>query len=136
MNKKLIIAVAAALALAPKASARDAVVIWTAPGDDGMVGRATSYELRMKTVPIAGTDTLSWWNNSATVITGVPSVAGAKDSALVAVLDPVRDYYFVIVAVDDAGNRSFYSNVAKLLAMPTPDTARPAAVRSLGVTGR
>lgn len=126
------------LLLVPAAAlARDAMLIWTAPGDDGVVGRATAYEIRFKTVTIAGQDTLGWWANAGGVASvPAPSPAGQRDSVLVTGLDPTRDHYFLLVAVDERGNRSYYSNLAPLFAAPPPDTLRPAAVRSLTASPR
>src|SRR5262245_12230929 len=59
-------AIAQVLAAAPagaQTSADSSVVVqWTAPGDDGNVGRATTYQLRYRTSSVSGTDTTSWWN--------------------------------------------------------------------------
>src|SRR5215204_909542 len=35
---------------------------WTATGDDGTTGRAARYDIRYSRYPIAGTDTVGWWN--------------------------------------------------------------------------
>ena len=52
----------------PRFAAADSVTLsWTAPGDDGTVGRATSYEMRYSDQPVAGQDTLSWWNGATSV---------------------------------------------------------------------
>jgi hypothetical protein len=86
---------------------------WTAPGDDGNVGRATSYDLRYRTGAVTGTDTLSWWN-AATQATGepVPRAAGQTDSTRVSGLNPSTTYYFIIRAADEVPNWSGFSNVA------------------------
>lgn len=124
------LAVAVALLVAPAAYARDLVITWVAPGDDNLSGRATSYDLRYKTTTVAGTDTLTWWNNAAPVVTKAPKSAGSRDTAYVDV-DPYRDAYFILVTVDDAGNRSFFSNIASVRALAPADTTRPATVRGL-----
>lgn len=118
-----------ALCASSIASARDVMLTWTATGDDGGVGKATSYELRYKSVAIAGVDTLSWWNTSGVISTGPPSLAGATDSAIVAGLDTTRTWYFMIRAVDDVGNRAGFSNLA--VVPPPRDTIPPAPIRSL-----
>jgi hypothetical protein len=120
-------ALAAVFACAGNASARDSVLLWTAPGDDGMVGRATRYDLRYKSVNIAGTDTLGWWNAAGAISTPIPAAAGVVDSAVVTGLGNGA-YYFVIVAVDDAGNRSNFSNVAILDLL---DVIKPAPIGGL-----
>lgn len=115
MQRLLVLAlVGASIAVAAVAAARDATLLWTAPGDDGTLGRATRYECRMKTVAIAGTDTTGWWSAAGGVTVPAPSVAGASDSARVTGLQPTTTYFFLIVAFDDAGNRSPWSNLAVL----------------------
>lgn len=118
------------------ASARDAVLTWTAPGDDGMAGRATSYDLRYKTVPISGADTTAWFANAAIIVTLSPSVAGARDSVVMTGLDATRDYYFCLRAADEVPNWSFYSNVVRLVALPAPDIVRPSTIWDMGVRPR
>lgn len=116
-------------------SADSSIVLqWTAPGDDGTVGRATSYDLRYRTVAITGTDTLSWWN-SATQATGepVPGVSGATDSLRVRGLQPVTTYYFIVRAADEVPNWSGFSNVA--VKATSGDVVAPAAIADLTVTG-
>ena len=59
------------LALAPAiahAQADTLVLVWTAPGDDGAVGTATNYDLRMSTAPIDGSNF-----TSALQIGGMPA---------------------------------------------------------------
>ena len=127
MNKVLLVLALAAVAgtCHREAQARDAVCVWTAPGDDGNVGRAASYELRFKTVPPAAGDTLTWWNNAAGVVVPVPSVAGAADSARVTGLVAGSSYFFLVRAIDEAGNIGDWSNVAVLQAL---DVARPGRI--------
>jgi len=122
------------LALAQTSPDSSVVLQWTAPGDDGNTGRATSYDLRYRTVPISGTDTLSWWN-SATLVSGepVPGTAGSTDSLRVRGLTPLTTYYFIIRAADEVPNWSGYSNVASKTT--TGDTTPPAAITTLAVTG-
>lgn len=90
------------------------VLNWTAPGDDGDVGRASAYEARYSTTPV-GTDTTSWWNG-ATAITGlpVPSPSGSADSVVVSPPGgfPAGQYFFIIRARDEVMNWSGWSNVA------------------------
>ena len=100
-----------ALAQAPTTSV---TLLWTAPGDDGMIGRATRYDLRVSTNSIAGTDTLSWWN-AATVVdmtSRVPAAAGAADSVVVTNLLVGSRYLAMLRAADEVPNWSGYSNVA------------------------
>lgn len=131
----LALRLAAPTAAFAQASSDSSVVLqWTAPGDDGTVGRATSYDLRYRTVTIAGTDTLTWWN-SATSATGepTPGVSGATDSLRVRGLLPATTYYFIIRAADEVPNWSGFSNLA--VKATTGDNVAPAAITTLAVTG-
>ena len=107
---------------------------WTAPGDDGNTGRATSYDVRYRTTNITGTDTTTWWNG-ATQATGepVPRTAGATDSLRVRGLTPLTTYYFMIRAADEIPNWSGFSNVA--VKMTGGDATPPSTVADLTVTG-
>lgn len=117
-------------------TAADSTVLlnWTAPGDDGTVGRATTYDIRYRTVAIAGTDTTTWWN-AATQVTGepAPGTAGAADSMRVRGLSPLTTYYFMIRAADEVPNWSGYSNVA--VRSTSGDATAPATIADLSVTG-
>ena len=116
-------------------SADSSVVLqWTAPGDDGTIGRATSYDLRYRTTAISGTDTLTWWNG-ATQVSGepIPGNAGATDSMRVRGLTPLTTYYFIVRAADEVPNWSGYSNVATKTT--SGDATPPAAITTLAVTG-
>ena len=106
---------------------------WTASGDDGVVGTATSYDLRYRTVGVTGTDTLSWWN-AATRVTGLPAphASGTPDTMPVRGLTPLTTYYFVLRVADEVPNWSGFSNIA--VRTTTGDLTAPAAVTDLAVT--
>lgn len=127
-------ALAAPAALAQTSADSTVLLNWTAPGDDGTVGRATTYDIRYRTTAISGTDTLTWWNG-ATQLTGEPSPgnAGATDSMRVRGLQPVTTYYFMIRAADEVPNWSGFSNVA--VKSTSGDVTAPAAVADLSITG-
>jgi hypothetical protein len=110
------------------------VLVWTAPGDDGSVGTATTYALRYRTVPVSGTDTLSWWN-SATAVSGLPAPrpAGSTDSTRVRNLQPLTTYYFILRAADEVPNWSSFSNVASKTT--GGDNTAPSSIADLSVTG-
>jgi fibronectin type III domain protein len=117
-------------------TAADSTVLlnWTAPGDDGTIGRATTYDIRYRTVAISAADTTTWWN-AATQVTGepAPSTAGVTDSMRVRSLSPLTTYYFMIRAADEVPNWSGYSNVA--VRTTGGDATAPAAIADLSVTG-
>lgn len=108
---------------------------WTAPGDDGNVGTASSYEMRWsatKPDSTSGTAMNSWWA-SATVVPNMPSplIAGSTQTVNVAPASGFLSgttYYFVIRASDEVPNVSAYSNVASKF---TPDTTPPGRIIDL-----
>jgi phosphodiesterase/alkaline phosphatase D-like protein len=110
----------------------NATLAWTAPGDDGNMGTAKSYDLRYSTSPITPSNF-----SSASKASGfpVPALAGTKQSFTIPKLSASRTYYFAIKATDNAGNVSPLSNVtsATTAAPPPPDKTAPAAVTNLAV---
>jgi hypothetical protein len=124
-----------ALAVSPgaaRAQTASVTLLWTAPGDDGMTGRASRYDLRISTSPVAGTDTLSWWN-AATVVDmsgRVPAPAGAADSVAVSNLTAGTQYYAILRAGDEVPNWSGFSNVAVI---DLRDSIPPSPVTNLRI---
>jgi hypothetical protein len=110
---------------------------WTAPGDDGNVGTATSYEMRWATTrpdTTSATTFNSWWA-TATIVTGLPNpqIAGTSQSVTVTPVGGFasgRTYYFVMRTADEVPNWSGYSNVAWKAII---DLVPPAAVTDLRV---
>ncbi len=100
-------------ALAPAVAAAATVTLtWTAPGDDGMVGQASSYELRFAETPVVA-DTAGWWT-SATSVGPMPAPLppGTRESFVVSGLAPGSIYYFVVRTSDEVPNVSGFSDVA------------------------
>ncbi len=93
---------------------------WTAPGDDGVEGRATGYEVRSSTEPITSTN---WW--SATPIPGSPNPGspGMTEYLFANDLAQGRTYYFALDVFDNVYNRSGLSNVVSLVVPGGPDSA-------------
>jgi hypothetical protein len=108
-------------ARAQGAGADSVRVSWTAPGDDGNVGTATLYELRISTAPITPAN----WS-SVPVVPGLPlpRPSGTHQQTTVRGLSSDTTYYFAIRTEDDAGNWSGLSNVVRW--DWTPATAPPA----------
>ena len=81
---------------------------WTAPGDDGNTGTATSYDLRYT----LRNSRIDW--ESATQVVGEPSpgAAGSSESFTVNGLDPVTEYSFALKTADEVPNVSAMSNTA------------------------
>ncbi len=106
---------------------RDSVVLnWTAPGDDGLSGQASRYDIRYSTDPIV--DQASF--DAATQVAGVPAPQplGSSESFTVSGLQSSTTYYFAVIAYDDGNNSSGLSNVVS--ATTGADTP-PAAVTDL-----
>ncbi|RMF60962.1 MAG: hypothetical protein D6743_14210, partial [Calditrichaeota bacterium] len=81
---------------------------WNAPGDDGSVGTAATYDLRYSTSAITDANFAQ-----AMQVSGEPNpdTAGTVQSATVGGLSPSTTYFFAMVTRDDAGNTSDLSNV-------------------------
>ena len=121
MFKSLMLSV---VLLSTTAQAGDAILTWTAPGDDGSVGTATSYDLRRSASAITAANF-----SQATAVTGLaaPKVAGSTETFTVTGLAP-GTYYFALKAVDEAGNWSLISNVVTKTVL---DTTPPGAIVDL-----
>src|SRR2546422_4229664 len=106
------------------ASAASATLLWAATGDDGSVGRASQYALRLSTSAISANDTLSWWN-AATIVsmTGkIPAISGTLDSTVLSGLTSGTRYYAILRAADEVPNWSGFSNVVAIDARDTAVT--------------
>ncbi|HUW82310.1 MAG TPA: Calx-beta domain-containing protein, partial [Phycisphaerae bacterium] len=81
---------------------------WTAPGDDGTTGTASSYDVRYSTATISEAN----WG-SATQASGEPSPssAGSPESMTVSGLSSETTYFFAIKTRDEVPNESGLSNV-------------------------
>jgi hypothetical protein len=82
---------------------------WTAPGNDGNLGQAASYDIRYSTSNITDAN----WG-SVTEVTGEnsPSSAGAAQIFTISGLTAGTTYYFALKTQDYAGNISGISNIA------------------------
>jgi len=84
---------------------------WTSPGDDGIVGRARTYDIRYSTSTITEQN----WDGASTAIgEPYPKVVGYEETFTVGDLDPTTTYYFCIRAGDDANNWSDLSNISSM----------------------
>ena len=101
-------------------------LVWTAPGDDSLLGQATRYDLRWSLTPIT---TLADFA-VATPVNGVaaPAIAGSTESATVLGLTPATQYWFALRTQDDAGNLSDISNIVTGSTLVSTDVTRPAPV--------
>lgn len=85
------------------------ILQWSAPGDDGFVGRASKYDLRYSSAPIT---TANW--NQATVVPNmpVPKWVGEKERMELTGFAPNATYYFALKTADEKNNWSAVSNNA------------------------
>ncbi len=83
------------------------VLTWTATGDDGTTGTATSYDIRYSTAAITNANF-----SSATAVTGepTPKASGGSETYTVTGLTANTTYYFSIRAGDENNNWSTASN--------------------------
>jgi hypothetical protein len=107
-----------------------AMLTWTAPGDNGVIGLASGYDLRWSTQPITSANF-----GSATPVSPqpIPLVGGSLQSYAMLGLTPGTTYYFAIKAVDEANNWSSLSNVLTV-ATTASDQQAPKAVTDLGAS--
>jgi hypothetical protein len=86
---------------------------WTAPGDDGDIGRADHYVIKFFTDPLSDSN----WNSAFDAPNPpVPLDAGSQQSYELTGLEDGRRYYLAIKTYDDAGNVSQISNVTSTFA--------------------
>jgi hypothetical protein len=91
------------------ATTRRISLTWTAPGNDGTVGQAAAYDLRMASTPI----TEETWG-LATPVPGVPnpSISGTLEHFVVTGLESAMEYAFALRARDEVDLESEVSNSA------------------------
>ncbi len=103
---------------------------WTAPGDDGDVGTAASYDLRWSSSPINDGN----FNGASTIATPNPSVAGTMASVTAAGFPSEDIVYFALKSSDEVPNVSGLSNVLQLTTPGVPP-APVSAFIALNPTG-
>lgn len=86
---------------------------WTAPGDDGFLGRVALYEIRYAYQSITDAN---WHQATVCQTPPAPVNSGLRQSTTLAGLEPGRVYFFGVKAFDDAVNSSGLSNVDSAIA--------------------
>lgn len=81
---------------------------WSAVGDDGNTGKATSYDIRSSTSPL---DEANFSAATPAQNPPAPLPAGTNQSFKVTGLSPDTTYYFAMKAIDNMNNASAISNV-------------------------
>lgn len=90
------------------ANAGEIALNWTAVGDDGNLGTATSYIVKFSITPIT---TQSEFNAAITYVQNwTPLAAGSIENKTLTSLNPGDFLYFAIVAVDEAGKQGDLGN--------------------------
>jgi len=102
---------------------------WTATGDDGLAGTATSYDIRYSTSTITEANF-----GSAIAVAGEPgpALSGTAQNMIVGSLTADTTYFFAMKVVDDVGASSALSNVASA---KTQDLVAPSAIGDLAASG-
>lgn len=97
---------------------------WTAPGDDGIIGRALMYDVRASKVPITQANFMT----ATTVYMRIPKVPGTTENLTLQVT-PAMGRYFAIRTMDDAGNWSLISNVVQIDARVDAEPQIPGTIQ-------
>lgn len=122
----------AAVTLAVQSQTSSSVTLaWNAPGDDGTVGRATTYDVRYST----SSTLLPSGFPTATSATGEPSpkVAGQPETFTISSLNPNTRYYFSLKTADERANWSPVSTVVNVQTDPLPPSAANSTIAISGV---
>jgi subtilisin family serine protease len=101
-------------------------VTFTAPRDNGALGRASAYELRIGTAPLTPAN----FSAATRVSTNAPQAAGVREQLTISALAPEAAYYLAIRSIDESGNTS---EISPSVLVRTRDEA-PAAITDLRIT--
>ncbi|UCC40191.1 MAG: fibronectin type III domain-containing protein [Candidatus Aminicenantes bacterium] len=83
---------------------------WTAPGDDGMQGTASEYDIRYSSSVTIDTED-KWEAATQCIGEPSPSSAGSPEIFTVTGLSPGTTYYFALKTADEVSNWSGLSNI-------------------------
>lgn len=111
--------------VAQAVTSNSATVTWTTPGDDGIIGTATQFDLRYSTSPI---NAANFASATRFMATPTPAAPGTVQSCTVTGLNPATLYYFAIKTGDESNNWAAISNVTSMTTLPAPDVTRPALI--------
>lgn len=100
---------------------------WQAPGDDGMSGQATTYQLRYLFTYITDSN---WTAATIYPIANVPGTPLFWENTWVYGLNADTGYYFGLRSADEEGNWSPLSNI---VTFKVPDTISPQSIIDLKV---
>jgi hypothetical protein len=88
---------------------------WTAPGDDGATGTASSYTIKVSHDPITALNFDAAADLDRWITEPLPSAGGTPETLLVFGLDPDSTWHFALEAQDEVPNTSAVSNDASSL---------------------
>lgn len=97
---------------------------WSAPGNDGAVGQAATYEIRYSASAI--TDDATCTSGIAVNHSVTPAAVGSPEVLDLDIFAPGTQYHFCIRAYDANGNRGTWAGSVQALTMVAPDVVRPA----------
>jgi len=106
----------------------NALLSWTAVGDDENIGTALYYEIKISEQLITEAN---WINATMLENLPIPSESGTAEEYLVTNLVENRTYYFAIKAVDESDNASSLSDCVNITT--ESDEVAPAAIIDLQV---
>ncbi|MFC1701037.1 fibronectin type III domain-containing protein [Patescibacteria group bacterium] len=90
-------------------------VSWTSPGDDGDIGTAYKYDLRISETSILDSSSQeeknAWWQQAAKVSAPNPLKAGSFQKTTITMLEPHKMYFLAIKTSDENNNWSNISNL-------------------------
>jgi len=90
-------------------------VCWTATGDDGRNGKASSYDIRYSQQAPQG-DTSGWWNDCLRVSSApAPDWPGIRQCMTIENIVEGAQYYVAMKVIDESGNQSGLSNIASTI---------------------
>jgi len=109
-------------------NARSVRLNWTAVGDDGNTGTASSYDIRYSTAVITASNF-----SSASQVSGAPTpkASGSAETMTVSNLSANTTYYFAAKAIDEGGNTGSISNVVNVLTFKSSDLNNDRIVNSV-----
>ncbi|HVE81869.1 MAG TPA: Ig-like domain repeat protein, partial [Myxococcales bacterium] len=111
--------------LSPAAFDTQVVLNWTAVGDDGTTGTATSQELRYLSESACPIGAANFGSGTLVSGLGAPQAAGTPETFTVTGLTRQTTYCFALKVTDEAGNASVSTSSPPEIT--TPDTTPPAA---------
>ncbi|MBX7247399.1 MAG: S8 family serine peptidase [Candidatus Sumerlaeaceae bacterium] len=83
------------------------ILRFTTPGDNGMSGQASLYQVRVSTQPLS---LANFYTVPQAIPSRRPSAPGTAEKLILNNLDEGQQYYFAVRAVDKAGNAGGLSN--------------------------